>query len=116
MFKRWDGQHTRQYSKNVSSSLLFLDLSLSSDLLSVVESYWGVIILAMLGKFVIAPNFSYIYISTMELYPTPVSYRYASFIQFYRGIRMRLELNFNSMVPQAYKNAYGPTNSFLQCF
>ena len=39
----------------------------------------------------IAPNFSYIYISTMELYPTPVSYRYYSVsIQFYQGIRMRL--------------------------
>ena len=37
----------------------------------------------MLGKFVIAPNFSYIYISTMELYPTPVCCSLASPIQFH---------------------------------
>ncbi|XP_067950167.1 organic cation transporter protein-like isoform X1 [Watersipora subatra] len=33
-------------------------------------SYWAVIILAMIGKFIIAPCFSYIYIATIELYPT----------------------------------------------
>ncbi|KAF6024849.1 SLC22A15 [Bugula neritina] len=33
-------------------------------------SYWATIILAMLGKFVVSPGFSFIYISTTELYPT----------------------------------------------
>jgi len=36
------------------------------------QSYWGVIILAIIGKFVITPCFSYIYVATMELYPTQV--------------------------------------------
>ena len=43
------------------------------SLFMITDSYWTIIVLAMVGKFVIAPTFSYIYISTTELYPTQVS-------------------------------------------
>ena len=39
----------------------------------VVGMYWPVIVLVMVGKFVVAPAFVYIYMVTIELYPTQVS-------------------------------------------